>query len=92
MTHVAIPWTPLLADLRARIEETVGESFNSVLLNYYRDGRDSVAWHSDDERELGPAADDRVVVPRCDAHVPAQAPAPGRPAAPRYRLCAPEAC
>lgn len=30
-----------------------GARFNSVLLNYYRDGRDSVAWHADDEPELG---------------------------------------
>jgi alkylated DNA repair dioxygenase AlkB len=30
-----------------------GLSFNSVLINYYRDGNDSVAWHADDERELG---------------------------------------
>ncbi len=27
--------------------------FNSVLLNYYRDGQDSVSWHADDEDELG---------------------------------------
>ncbi|MFM5982088.1 MAG: alpha-ketoglutarate-dependent dioxygenase AlkB, partial [Sphaerospermopsis kisseleviana] len=28
-------------------------NFNSVLLNLYRDGKDSVSWHSDDEPELG---------------------------------------
>jgi len=27
--------------------------FNSVLANLYRDGRDSMGWHSDDEPELG---------------------------------------
>ncbi|MBT5887388.1 MAG: alpha-ketoglutarate-dependent dioxygenase AlkB, partial [Acidiferrobacteraceae bacterium] len=32
-----------------------GYSFNSVLLNYYRTGSQSMGWHSDDERELGPA-------------------------------------
>ena len=32
-----------------------GERFNSVLLNLYRDGQDSMGWHSDDESELGPA-------------------------------------
>jgi alkylated DNA repair dioxygenase AlkB len=32
----------------------VGTAFNSVLLNYYRDGRDAMGWHSDDEPELGP--------------------------------------
>jgi alkylated DNA repair dioxygenase AlkB len=48
------PWTPLLADLRARVEQATGERFDSVLANYYRDEHDSVAMHSDDERELGP--------------------------------------
>jgi alkylated DNA repair dioxygenase AlkB len=38
---------------RRDIETLTGERFNSVLLNYYRDGRDSVAWHADDEAELG---------------------------------------
>jgi alkylated DNA repair dioxygenase AlkB len=28
-------------------------AFNSALLNWYRNGQDSVDWHSDDERELG---------------------------------------
>lgn len=48
------PWTPLLAALRALVEQTTGRAFNSVLLNYYRDGRDSMGWHADDEPELGP--------------------------------------
>jgi alkylated DNA repair dioxygenase AlkB len=48
-----LPWTPLLDALRARARETAGAPFNSVLLNRYRDGRDSMGWHSDDERELG---------------------------------------
>jgi len=38
---------------RRDIEALTGARFNSVLLNYYRDGRDSVAWHADDEPELG---------------------------------------
>ena len=49
-----LPWTPLLRSLRDRLTQTLGLRFNSVLLNYYRDGNDSVAWHSDDEPELGP--------------------------------------
>ncbi|WP_210514289.1 alpha-ketoglutarate-dependent dioxygenase AlkB family protein [Hymenobacter terricola] len=49
------PWTPLLLILRQRIETATSARFNSVLLNYYRDGRDSMGWHSDDEPELGPA-------------------------------------
>lgn len=48
-----LPWTPLLDDIKTRIETTVGESFNSVLLNYYRDEHDSIGFHSDDEPELG---------------------------------------
>ncbi len=48
------PWTPLLADLRQRIEALTGLEFNSVLLNYYRNQADSMGMHSDDERELGP--------------------------------------
>jgi alkylated DNA repair dioxygenase AlkB len=53
--HDATPWTraPMLAQLRTRVQEATGAQFNSVLLNYYRDGRDSVSWHSDDETDLG---------------------------------------
>ncbi|TQV81319.1 alpha-ketoglutarate-dependent dioxygenase AlkB [Exilibacterium tricleocarpae] len=46
-------WTASLLEVRARLEDTLGQRFNSVLANLYRDGRDSVAWHSDDEAELG---------------------------------------
>lgn len=48
-----LPWTPLLADLRGRVEAATSERYNSVLVNWYRDHRDSVAMHADDERELG---------------------------------------
>jgi alkylated DNA repair dioxygenase AlkB len=48
-----LPWTPILLNLKTRIEELVGVTFNSVLLNYYRDHQDSVGFHSDDEPELG---------------------------------------
>ena len=47
------PWTPDLQAIRERVETETGTAFNSVLLNLYRDGRDSVGWHSDDEPELG---------------------------------------
>ena len=49
------PWTPALLALRQRVEAATATQFNSVLLNYYRDGRDSMGWHADDEPELGPA-------------------------------------
>ena len=46
-------WTPTLLRIKARIEAVTTSRFNSVLANYYRDGSDSVSWHSDDEPELG---------------------------------------
>jgi alkylated DNA repair dioxygenase AlkB len=48
-----LSWTPLLLDIKSRVETVAGDKFNSVLLNYYRDNRDSMGLHSDDERELG---------------------------------------
>lgn len=47
------PWTSLLLDIKNRIESLSGTSFNSVLLNRYRDGNDSISWHTDAEKELG---------------------------------------
>ena len=47
------PWTKTLLAIRRRVESVAGAGFNSVLLNYYRDGLDSMGWHSDDEPELG---------------------------------------
>ena len=46
-------WTPACAELRDRVSALCGDDFNSVLCNLYRDGRDSMGWHSDDEPELG---------------------------------------
>jgi len=48
-----LPWTALLLALRAKAEHFAESTFNSVLLNYYRDGGDSVGWHADNEPELG---------------------------------------
>lgn len=50
-----LPWTDLLLSLKDRVEALAGHRFNSVLLNYYRNERDSMGMHSDDEPELGPA-------------------------------------
>jgi alkylated DNA repair dioxygenase AlkB len=47
------PWTKELITIKQTIEPLAGVVFNSVLINYYRDGKDRVAWHSDDEKELG---------------------------------------
>lgn len=46
-------WSPSLLQIRSRVEELAGQSFNAVLLNLYRHGNDSVSWHADDEPELG---------------------------------------
>jgi len=48
------PWPPAVAAVRAEVEGLVGERFDCVLANRYRDGDDGVAWHADDEPELGP--------------------------------------
>lgn len=53
-----LPWLPLLLDIKCAIEKHLseymgGSRFNSALVNCYRNGQDSVAWHSDDEPELG---------------------------------------
>lgn len=53
-TYQPQPWTDLLLQLREKMSELAGASFNSVLLNYYRDQRDSMGLHADDEPELGP--------------------------------------
>ena len=47
------PWIEELLEIKKKIEPIARTRFNSVLINYYRDGRDRVAWHSDDEKELG---------------------------------------
>lgn len=55
--HESAPWHPIVAALRSEIAATLGgepSMFNSCLANLYRGGADSVAWHSDDEPELGP--------------------------------------
>ena len=47
------PFTPALEELRARIALRTGVRFNHALVNCYRDGRDSMGFHSDAEPELG---------------------------------------
>ena len=53
VVNTPLTWLPCLSDLKKRIEAYAVERFNSVLLNYYRDGNDAMGWHSDDEAELG---------------------------------------
>ena len=49
-----LPWTPRLRQIKTAVETIAEVEFNSVLLNFYRHGQDSMGWHSDDEPELGP--------------------------------------
>ena len=57
-TYSGIPMTPNLwntelLEIKKKVDQYAKINFNSVLLNFYRSGNDSVSWHSDDEKELG---------------------------------------
>jgi len=47
------PWNKELLEIKKLIEPICNVEFNSVLLNLYRDGNDSISWHTDAEKELG---------------------------------------
>ena len=49
----SVTWPDYLASLAKDLSQIAGVEFNSVLLNLYRNGQDSMGWHSDDEPELG---------------------------------------
>lgn len=54
ITHHPEPWTKALLDIKKVIEHVLNkETFNSVLLNLYRNGNDKMGWHADNEKELG---------------------------------------
>ena len=53
LVNEPLPWLPSLVTLRRRVEQQFREPLNSVLLNCYRDGADSMGWHRDHEPELG---------------------------------------
>lgn len=53
-TQQALIWTPLLFEIKNRIENLFDAKFNCVLCNLYRNGQDSMGFHSDNEKELGP--------------------------------------
>jgi len=55
ITLSGLPWTPALLRIKEKVETLCQSQFNSVLVNYYRDHRDGMGFHSDDEPELGPA-------------------------------------
>lgn len=54
ITMQAKPFTPALKLIKERIEPVAGCKFTSALLNLYRNGQDSMGWHRDNEKELGP--------------------------------------
>jgi alkylated DNA repair dioxygenase AlkB len=54
VNHQPRPWTTELQSVRDKAEQQCQCAFNSVLANLYRDGKDSMGCHADDEKELGP--------------------------------------
>ena len=52
ITNIALPWIPVLLEIKQHIEAVYGE-YNYRLLNRYRTGSDSMGWHADDEPEMG---------------------------------------
>jgi len=53
VNHQPMPWTPALQAIREKLEQQCHCGFNSVLANLYRDGKDSMGCHADDEKQLG---------------------------------------
>lgn len=53
IAHPPAPFTPAVGEVLSTAERVSGTDFNGVLCNLYRDGRDSMGWHADDERSLG---------------------------------------
>ena len=53
IVNIPLPFTSLLSKIKEAVEHKIGEEFNSALLNLYRNEKDSMGWHSDDEPELG---------------------------------------
>ncbi|MFP5040906.1 alpha-ketoglutarate-dependent dioxygenase AlkB family protein [Parasediminibacterium sp. JCM 36343] len=53
LVNIPVPFTGLLLEMKTLIENKTNHRFNSALLNLYRNGQDSMGWHSDNEPELG---------------------------------------
>ena len=53
ITLQPIPWNTEILEIKRKIEPEAKVTFNSVLLNLYRNGNDSISWHTDAEPELG---------------------------------------
>lgn len=48
----AAPLPSLLEDIRIQLTQASDFAFNAVLANFYRNGQDSMGWHSDNEPEI----------------------------------------
>jgi alkylated DNA repair dioxygenase AlkB len=53
VAHTGTGWLPELEEIKRAVETAAGTTFNSLLLNFYRDGKDSIGFHTDAEPELG---------------------------------------
>lgn len=53
ITMQPMPWNELLHKIKTKVEDVSSSNFTSVLLNNYRDGKDSNGWHADNEKKLG---------------------------------------
>lgn len=54
ITMRATPFNDSLLQIKEPIQKLANCAFSSALLNYYRNGQDSMGWHRDNEKELGP--------------------------------------
>jgi len=53
ITMESLPWNPTISQLKEELETFINHSFTTVLLNLYRNEKDSNGWHADNEKELG---------------------------------------
>lgn len=53
ITMKGVGWNKTLLEIKERVEKVSGVVFTGALLNFYRDEKDSMGWHKDDEKELG---------------------------------------
>jgi len=50
--YYPLPWTEELLGIKKLVEDYSGEKYNSVLLQFYRNGNDYIGWHSDSEKDM----------------------------------------
>ncbi|GAB7219167.1 alpha-ketoglutarate-dependent dioxygenase AlkB family protein [Vibrio comitans] len=53
ITLEPLPWPTPILPIKQRVESIAAQSFNTALINLYRDGQDHMGWHSDNENALG---------------------------------------